>query len=523
MSTAARTSDQEEKDEAEWTQTLSQVVSPSKKTKLMAIQPPALISKLGNSRLIVHIDIDCFYAQVEMLRNPSLRDRPLGIQQKNIVVTCNYVARARGVSKLSLVSEAKLKCPDLVLIRGEDLTPYRDVSHKMFELMRSYTDKVERLGLDECFLDVTDVISRIGDKMQGAIVGHIYTGGESAFCVDSVPDRDSYNRLAAGSQLAAKIRSDLADTIGLTSCAGIAHSKLLAKVGGTMNKPNAQTTILPIYSDDLLSCLKVGQIPWIGSKCSKQLKEAGFEFVSDVALLPHDKLVDILGGANTAQNVYLLCHGIDDSEVIPSGAAKQYSIEDSFQECFTVEEAHHRLDTLCSRLLERYYHDEQDRRIPTTARISVRKHSSYHRESRQCALPLAIFQTSNRKEQLDAICSVFKSLLSKALDLKKPFHLTLINVAFTGLKLKTSTDSNLYKFFRPSAGQQSILSSESSTMSESNKRLPKDIDVTVFETLPQDIQTELLERWKKPAVIAAKQINSNSTGTGIKRYFTRKA
>ena len=113
----------------------------------------------AHGRTIVHIDVDCFYAQVEMIRNPSLRDKPLGkyavyhltgnlitlmsfamltmnafksgIQQKYIIVTCNYEARKYGVTKLMLISEALKKCPNLVIVKGEDLTHYREMSYKI--------------------------------------------------------------------------------------------------------------------------------------------------------------------------------------------------------------------------------------------------------------------------------------------------------------------------------------------------------------------------------------------------------
>ena len=83
-----------------------------------------------HSRTIIHIDIDCFYAQVEMVKDPSLVDKPLGIQQKNIVVTCNYVARQRGVTKCQYISDALKVCPDLVLVNGEDLAHYRKVMQR---------------------------------------------------------------------------------------------------------------------------------------------------------------------------------------------------------------------------------------------------------------------------------------------------------------------------------------------------------------------------------------------------------
>lgn len=82
----------------------------------------------SHARVIVHIDMDCFYAQVEEIRDPSLAGRPLGVKQKNIVVTCNYEARAAGVRKCMLVEDAVRICPDITLVVGEDLAPYRHAS-----------------------------------------------------------------------------------------------------------------------------------------------------------------------------------------------------------------------------------------------------------------------------------------------------------------------------------------------------------------------------------------------------------
>lgn len=117
-----------------------------------------LSSRYCHKRTIIHIDIDCFYAQVEMILNPSLRTKPLGIQQKHIIVTCNYVARERGLTKLMRLSDAKKKCPDLVLVNGENLSKYRDFSKRINDLLLGITPNVERLGFDENFLDVTDLV-----------------------------------------------------------------------------------------------------------------------------------------------------------------------------------------------------------------------------------------------------------------------------------------------------------------------------------------------------------------------------
>ena len=137
-----------------------------------------LSSAQGHNRTIIHIDIDCFYAQVEMLRNPLLRDKPLGIKQKYLLVTCNYLARKMGVTKLMGIKEALNKCPDLVIVNGEDLTNYREFSRTVNDLARRYSPLVERLGLDENFIDVTALVesrlSRLDSSESLEVSGYLY-------------------------------------------------------------------------------------------------------------------------------------------------------------------------------------------------------------------------------------------------------------------------------------------------------------------------------------------------------------
>uniref|UniRef100_A0A061RGN2 DNA polymerase iota n=1 Tax=Tetraselmis sp. GSL018 TaxID=582737 RepID=A0A061RGN2_9CHLO len=130
-------------------------------------------------RVVLHFDVDAFYAQVEEVRDPSLRDRPLGITQKYIIVTSNYPARKHGVTKLMAISEAKRLCPDIALVSGEDLTPYRLASRRIQEVLQRF-GTVERLGMDECFVDVTDEVQRrlrAGEPRAGGFRGHVFAAG----------------------------------------------------------------------------------------------------------------------------------------------------------------------------------------------------------------------------------------------------------------------------------------------------------------------------------------------------------
>lgn len=109
------------------------------------------ILSYGDPSLILCQDYDCFYAAVFEKEDPKLRDLPFAVQQKQIIVTCNYEARRRGLYKLQLVREAKHKCPDLIIALGEDLTRFRNASKDNYEFLRQHTwsNRVERLGFDE--------------------------------------------------------------------------------------------------------------------------------------------------------------------------------------------------------------------------------------------------------------------------------------------------------------------------------------------------------------------------------------
>lgn len=102
-------------------------------------------------RVIIHFDYDCFYASVVENEDPALKSVPLAIQQKQIVVTCNYEARRRGLHKLQLITEAKKICPEAVIILGEDLTRFRNASKMLYEFLQQsvWSGRAERLGFDE--------------------------------------------------------------------------------------------------------------------------------------------------------------------------------------------------------------------------------------------------------------------------------------------------------------------------------------------------------------------------------------
>jgi DNA polymerase iota len=166
-------------------------------------------------RTILHFDIDYYYAQVEELLDPSLKTKAFGIQQNYHIVTCNYVARAKGVDKWMLLTDALKKCPDLVLVNGEDTTKYKEFSAKIFEVMHKFTSSVERLGMDENWLDVTDIIEKRmkeldpGDQpvIEGCTFPEDGVGFDSCSC-------GCARRMILATHLAKEIRTALFEELG---------------------------------------------------------------------------------------------------------------------------------------------------------------------------------------------------------------------------------------------------------------------------------------------------------------------
>ena len=146
----------------------------------------------GHHRCIVHIDFDCFYCQVEAIRNPSLKGRPFGVYQKHVVVSSNYEARRLGVRKMSTRTEALKACPEMIMVNGEDLTIYREFSMKMFNTLKTFSPFVERVGFDENFIDVTKNIDNVimNPDESHIIAGHCFGYNEKT---DMVMYKDVIN------------------------------------------------------------------------------------------------------------------------------------------------------------------------------------------------------------------------------------------------------------------------------------------------------------------------------------------
>lgn len=425
--------DEMDEDEVEWKSSFVDTVPLSP-----AAASGVILSKAPAHRVILHFDLDCFYAQVEMIRNPALRGVPLGIQQKYIIVTCNYVAREQGVTKLMSVTDAKEKCPQLVLVKGEDLTHYREMSYKVTELLMSYCPLVERLGFDENFMDITKMVEgKLEDTPEAhnfSFRGHIY----NHFSADV--KASDHPRLALGSHVAAELREAIHSKLGLTGCAGVATNKLLAKLVSGTFKPNQQTTLLPEDVGDIMGSLTgVRKVPGVGHQTAKRLQALGLVSVRDLQVFSLNDLEKEFGGPG-AQRLKHLALGIDDSPVTPTGAPQSLSDEDSFKKMSSIKDVLEKIQELLSSLVERMH---KDGRQPHTFRLTIRRYSAtnkwFSRESRQSPIPNHIGQkiaSGSCDNAVVQLVPLAMKLFHKMVDSSAAFHLTLINVCFSNLQTR---------------------------------------------------------------------------------------
>jgi DNA polymerase-4 len=250
-------------------------------------------------RRIVHLDMDAFYASVEQRDDPQLRGRPVAVggspEGRGVVAAASYEARAFGVRSAMPMARAVRLCPQLRIV-PPDFARYRQVSEQVMGILRSCTDLVEPLSLDEAYLDVTE--NRWG--------------------------------MGYGSLVAKELKRRIRDATGCTASAGVAPNKFLAKIASGWRKPDGLTVISPDRVERFLQALPVDALWGVGPVTAKKLRSLGIEKVVDVRAADPQVLQQHLG--SLAEWLQRLAHGDDPRPVVPHRAAKSASSETTYAE-----------------------------------------------------------------------------------------------------------------------------------------------------------------------------------------------
>ncbi len=248
-------------------------------------------------RKIIHIDMDCFFAAIEIRDNPLLRNKPVAIgglpENRGVLSTCNYIARKYGLHSAMSSARALQLCPNLILL-PVNMEKYKAASKVLYRIFKQHTPLVEPLSLDEAFLDVTDCQ---------------YCKGSATLIAETIKKR---------------IKKELK----LIASAGVAPNKFLAKVASDWNKPDGLFVITPDQIESFIKKLPVEKIFGVGRVTAKKLHLMQIKTCDDLQKIPLAELQEKFG--KMGGRFYNLCRGIDERPVESIRLRKSLSVEETF-------------------------------------------------------------------------------------------------------------------------------------------------------------------------------------------------
>lgn len=260
------------------------------------------------SRKIIHIDMDAFFASVEIRDNPKLKGKPVIIGSdprqtggRGVVSTCSYEARAFGVHSAMSSKEAYERCPQAVFISG-NYEKYKTVGLEIRAIFKRYTDLIEPMSIDEAYLDVTE--NKLGIK--------------------------------SAVKIARLIQQDIWQELHLTASAGVSYNKFLAKMASDYQKPHGLTVILPDQAQDFLKQMDIAKFHGVGKKTVERLHEMSIYTGEDLLAVSEVTLIDRFG--RLGFDLYRKARGIHNSPVKSDRIRKSIGKEKTYGKILQVEE-----------------------------------------------------------------------------------------------------------------------------------------------------------------------------------------
>jgi DNA polymerase-4 len=249
--------------------------------------------------MIIHIDMDSFYASVEVREHPELAGQPVAVggsaTGRGVVAAANYEARKFGVRSAMPMATAVRRCPQLVCL-PVNMPLYVEVSKQIHQIFNRYTSEIEPLSLDEAFLDV-----RASKKLFGS-----------------------------AASIARQIKQAIQDECGLIASAGVAPNKFVAKIASDIDKPDGYVVVEAGHMQDFLDPLPISRIWGVGKVTEAKLHQLGFRTIHDLRVQPAEILVQRFG--KWGEHIHCLANGLDKREVVPDARAKSISAETTFAE-----------------------------------------------------------------------------------------------------------------------------------------------------------------------------------------------
>ncbi|KAI8897839.1 hypothetical protein BC833DRAFT_592240 [Globomyces pollinis-pini] len=409
-----------------------------------------------NSRAIIHLDLDAFYAQVERVRLNLSLDTPICVQQWNGILAVSYSARKFGITRSTTVQEAKELCPDLVLVHVPTYSPddpipkyrtgrlqkdnlkaslhtYRDASLKIMKIIQSLYPNYQKASVDEVYIDVTEDINRmlLNDKFDPLQEPQVYWKDYGYMVGDDVEVSSGFAdlQLLYACKISQTIRNSIWNQLGYTCSTGIAHNKTLSKLVSSLNKPNKQTVLRDKEVEGFMRTIAMSKIKGLGGKFGEKIEEFfEVEKASDLWSFSKKEIQNKLG-EDVGDWLYNICRGVCSDKVIQSKNCKSIASIKTFNTPVTeVDSIRKWLGVLSNEIYSRSLGEYgETSRWPKLLTLAIRNPSL---RTQSCPFP--------HKDDLKD----FTVVLDKALQLaKNEFNMasmTLISLTISGFEKRSN-------------------------------------------------------------------------------------
>ena len=342
--------------------------------------------------MILHIDMDAFYASVEQLDDPRLKNKCVivgGTSNRGVVSAASYEARQYGIHSAMPIYQAKQKCPHGIFIAPR-MGRYKEVSKTVMALLKDFSPLVEPVSIDEAYMDITGCQRLFGEPQE----------------------------------IAWEIKRKIKEAVNLTCSIGVAPNKFLAKIASDMKKPDGLTLILPDMVPQFIDSLPIKKVPGVGKKMYRQLELLGIRTLGDVQGLPEKSLLKYLG--KFGKRLRTLAAGTDDSPVTPHAPHKSVSSERTLA-----------ADTRDIKLLKRYLLSQSEEVAKQLRKMGVRA------KTVTIKIKDADFKTFTRQLTITIPTQSSKTIYKHALQLMEDFKITkkirLIGVGTSGFSSITAS------------------------------------------------------------------------------------
>ena len=335
----------------------------------------------------MHVDMDAFFASVEQEDNPELKRKPVivgGVYLSNrgVVSTASYEARKYGVHSAMPIIKAKQLCPNGIYLPGRHRR-YEEISQQIFAIFRSYTPVVEKLSIDEAFLDLTGCHRLFGSSRE---IGEM-------------------------------IKKEIKNKTGLVASIGIAPNKFIAKLASTLDKPNGFMIIDEEEVNEVIDPLPISKMWGVGDKTEKKLRDIGIKTIGMLKSLSLHELTNMFG--KFGQNLYYLSRGIDQREIEAESETKSISQEETFSSNLSDDE---RIHAALMKLVEKVTRRLRKKNLRGSTIFIKIRYNDFSTYTRRKTLNQTVNQT-------DIVFTIAKKLIHDNNLTKKPVRLLGIGIS----------------------------------------------------------------------------------------------